>query len=152
MERLPEKRSGSPAERPAALSGAATWGEGQPSQTVHSHDELSGVSRPQLGRMRPALGPWWPHHQHNCWAPFIYGLGTLLGSFATQVQVQWYWISTRTVGTGPISTEDSILVQTKCQAPEWCGQMQPLRAQYPLSRSKRPALQPPSMGDAGRKR
>lgn len=28
--------------------------------------------------MRPALGPWWPRHQHNCWAPFISGLGTLL--------------------------------------------------------------------------
>lgn len=52
---------------------------------------------------------------------------------------------------GPISTEDFYLVQTKCQAPEWCGQMQPLRAQYPLS-AKRPALPAPSMGDAGRKK
>ena len=43
-------------------------------------------------------------------------------------------------------------MQTKCQAQERSGQMQPLGAQYPLSRSERPALQPPSMGDAGRKR
>lgn len=48
-----------------------------------------------------------------------------------------YWINTSTARTGPISTEASGLVQTKCQAPEEGGQTRPLRAKHPPSSSQK---------------